>query len=270
MSLSNSHIFCIVYYLTGPWGKCQGAQCGFGGTQSRVRWCEHTEGWTASESHCDLLSMPESERTCFKICAHHADLFEWQVEEWGSCEQNNVLEDVIEPPSSRDVTCGEDSLGVQFRTVKCVEKSTTYVQRPHEDFVDSEVCRELHQEPVTSQECITPCAQDCIVTQFTVWSECTSTCGNGTQTRTREVVIPPSRGGEKCPRLSETRICDQLPSCNGVQEYIYSIKIGPWSECTTFQEDPDVTLGAQGYPLVGLQNREIWCIRNDGAEVKLR
>ena len=266
----SSHFF----YTTGEWGKCQGAGCGFGGTQSRVTWCEQIEGWTAQNSDCDLMSMPESERTCFKVCAEHAELFEWQVEAWGPCELNNARDKDSLSSTGVDQTCGEKSLGTQIRKIKCVEKSTSYVQRPHESFVSNEVCRELHPEPVISQECITPCAQDCVVTHFTPWTECTSTCGNGTQTRTRRVVVPPSRGGRKCPPLSETRVCTDIPRCNGEQKYTHSVKIGPWSECERFQpEDPEEEFGGSsgsGLPLLGMQNREVWCIQSDGAEVKFK
>ncbi|XP_072020209.1 thrombospondin type-1 domain-containing protein 7B-like [Amphiura filiformis] len=255
-------------WITGKWGKCQGDQCGYGGTQNRAMWCEHIEGWTAKSSDCDLMSVPERERTCFKVCAEHAELFEWQVEEWGPCERD-VDEIVVESPTSSDA-CGEKSLGFQYRKVKCVEKSTTYIQRPHESFISNEVCRELHPEPIISQECITPCAQDCIVTQFTPWTECTSTCGNGTQTRTRRVVLPPSRGGWQCLPLSQTRVCEDIPLCEGEQVYTYSFKIGPWGECERFEtEDPEVMIGGRGFPLIGMQNRDIWCIQSDGAEVKL-
>ncbi|XP_072049221.1 thrombospondin type-1 domain-containing protein 7A-like isoform X2 [Amphiura filiformis] len=253
-------------WMTGEWDKCQGAQCGFGGTQSRTTWCEHIEGWTARTSDCDPMSVPENESTCFKVCAEHAELFEWQIEEWGPCERDG---EQIESPTSSGA-CGETSLGKQYTKIKCVEKNTTYIQRPHESFVSNEVCLQLHPELIISQECITPCPQDCVVTEFTPWTECTNTCGNGTQIRTRRVVIPPSRGGWQCPPLNQSRVCEDTPLCEVEQAYTYSFKIGPWGECERFEtEYPEVMTWGTGFPIVGMQNRDIWCIQSDGAEVNL-
>ena len=255
-------------FLIDEWGKCQSDHCGFGGTQTRALWCEDMDGYTAQISNCDLISRPQTERTCFKVCAEHSDLFEWQVEEWGPCVRDGIE---IESPTSSD-SCGEKSLGQQHRQITCVEKSTSYVQRPHESFVSNDVCRELHPEPIITQECITPCAQNCVVTEFTPWSDCTNTCGNGTQTRTRRVVIPSSRGGWECPPLSETRVCEDIPMCDGEQVYTYSIKIGPWGVCERFEaEDPEeMTGGSGGFPLIGMQHRDVWCIQSDGEQVRMK
>lgn len=49
---------------------------------------------------------------------------------------------------------------------------------------------------------------DCIVGPFEEWSQCSASCGDGTQTRTRPVLQEPANGGEACPALTETRLCN--------------------------------------------------------------
>ena len=48
-----------------------------------------------------------------------------------------------------------------------------------------------------------PVAIDCVVSEWSAWSECIG----GYQTRTRTVITPASNGGVSCPVLSETQAC---------------------------------------------------------------
>ncbi len=48
---------------------------------------------------------------------------------------------------------------------------------------------------------------DCVVSGWSEWSACT----NGSQTRTRSILTPPSNGGAACPALSETQSCTPPP-----------------------------------------------------------
>ena len=50
---------------------------------------------------------------------------------------------------------------------------------------------------------------DCKVGEWMAWGECSATCGDGTRTRTREVVQQPEYGGTECPsNLEETATCN--------------------------------------------------------------
>ena len=55
---------------------------------------------------------------------------------------------------------------------------------------------------------------DCQVSQWKDWN-CDVTCGNGTMTRERDVVQEPLHGGDTCPELEETGICQTNP-CKGI------------------------------------------------------
>jgi hypothetical protein len=58
------------------------------------------------------------------------------------------------------------------------------------------------------QECpVDPEPIDCVVSDWSDWSECVE----GVQTRTRTVITPASGGGIECPELSESRDCENPP-----------------------------------------------------------
>ena len=52
---------------------------------------------------------------------------------------------------------------------------------------------------------------DCEVSAWGQWGTCSETCGGGTQTRTRTVVLAAKNGGEACPELEETQACNEDP-----------------------------------------------------------
>lgn len=53
---------------------------------------------------------------------------------------------------------------------------------------------------------------DCIVSQWTPWTECTEMCDTGSQTRARVIVRPPSEDGLPCPPdLAQEQQCNTLP-----------------------------------------------------------
>ena len=51
-------------------------------------------------------------------------------------------------------------------------------------------------------------ARNCRVSSWGYWSQCTKTCGSGTQTRRRYVTWYPSCGGSSCPSLVQTVSCN--------------------------------------------------------------
>jgi hypothetical protein len=63
----------------------------------------------------------------------------------------------------------------------------------------------------------------CVVSAWSTWSTCATTSPYSSN-RTRHVLIPARYGGQDCPALAESRICDPV-NCELSSEW------GPWSEC---------------------------------------
>jgi hypothetical protein len=72
------------------------------------------------------------------------------------------------------------------------------------------------------------CPVDCVVSKYGAWSECSKSCGTGSQSQSRSININVAYGGKKCPGLKSTRACNKqaCPVDCVVSKY------GAWSECS--------------------------------------
>ncbi|KAG8432280.1 hypothetical protein GDO86_016793 [Hymenochirus boettgeri] len=207
-------------WKSGSWGRCIG-DCGPSGSESRSIWCVHEDGWITHNSNCKVKDKPEIQRSCFKICDWHNELYQWEVTEWDRC----VLVPYPHQEKSRPLDCVTAQHGLQHRRVDCVQKINRSIAL-------SEICEHFTPRPPTEQACLIPCPQDCIVSEFSPWSMCSKSCERQLQHRTRSVISPPLYGGSECPNLTESRPCEFQSFCSfGNEEYTYSLKVGPWSEC---------------------------------------
>lgn len=67
---------------------------------------------------------------------------------------------------------------------------------------------------------------DCMITEWSQWSECSSTCGKAKKTRQRMIKREAANGGQKCPKkLTKTRRCP-VPKCP------MDCVLGPWTDWT--------------------------------------
>uniref|UniRef100_A0A8C9GFR8 Thrombospondin type-1 domain-containing protein 7B n=1 Tax=Piliocolobus tephrosceles TaxID=591936 RepID=A0A8C9GFR8_9PRIM len=270
----------------GPWGRCTG-DCGPGGVQSRAVWCFHVEGWTSHLSNCGESNRPPKERSCFRVCDWHSDLFQWEVSDWHHCVLLPYAQGEVKPRTAECVTAQH---GLQHRTVRCIQKL-------NRTMVANEICEHFAPQPPTEQACLIPCPRDCVVSEFLPWSNCSEGCGKKLQHRTRAVIAPPLFGGLQCPNLTESRACEAPTSCPlGEEEYTFSLKVGPWSKCRLphlkeinpsgrtvldFNSDSNerVTFKHQSYKAhhhskswaieIGYQTRQVWCTRSDGQNAML-
>ena len=69
---------------------------------------------------------------------------------------------------------------------------------------------------------------DCQVSSFGAFSSCSVTCGGGTATRTRTVLVQPSNGGAACPALTEAQACNTHPCAVDCQMSAW----GEYSDCS--------------------------------------
>lgn len=271
----------------GPWGRCTG-NCGPGGSQSRALWCFHSEGWTSHLSNCDEHSRPPKERSCFRVCDWHRDLFQWEVSDWHHCV---LAPPDLGPATPRAAACVTAQHGLQHRTVHCVQKL-------NRTMVVNEICEHFAPQPPTEQACLIPCPRDCVVSEFSPWSTCSNGCGKQLQHRTRSAIALPLYGGSQCPNLTESRACDAPISCPlGAEEYTFSLKVGPWSKCRlphlkelnlsgrtvldfSSESKELVPFRHHSYKAhhhskswdieIGFQTRQVWCTRSDGRNAVLR
>ncbi|XP_063789788.1 thrombospondin type-1 domain-containing protein 7B isoform X1 [Pseudophryne corroboree] len=273
-------------WKSGAWGQCIG-ECGPGGLQSRSVWCVHSETWVTHISNCESQDEPASQRNCFKICDWHRDLFQWEVTEWDTC--------VLVPYSNNEVKtrsteCVTAQRGLQQRQVNCVHKANRSITLV-------EICEHFTPQPPTEQACLVPCPLDCIVSEFSPWSTCSKNCGNHLQYITRSVISAPLYGGSDCPNLTEWRTCPFHSLCSfGEEEYTYSLKVGPWSECrlphvkeinlsgrtmldfgsdsgerSIFRQTGPKSLEDSGMRdlEIGYQTRQVQCMQSDGKNALL-
>ncbi|XP_040460738.1 thrombospondin type-1 domain-containing protein 7B [Falco naumanni] len=267
-------------WKTGHWGRCVG-DCGSGAVRSRAVWCTHAEGWTTYHANCDQKGKPESQKRCFKVCDWHLELFEWEVSGWDRCGLASFAGGEVGSGA-----CVTAQHGLQRRTVRCLQKLNRTV-------VANEICEHFTPQPAAEQACLVPCPRDCVVSEFSGWSECGTGCTRRLQHRTRAVIAPPLYGGAPCPNLTEARACG-TPTCPGEEEHAYSLRVGSWGECRlpypkevnlAGQTMPDLgsdsgeqsTSGLQGYKPqqragqveIGYQTRQVRCVRSDGKTAAL-
>ncbi len=56
-------------------------------------------------------------------------------------------------------------------------------------------------------------AIDCVMSEWTEWSECNKSCGKGHTIRTRMVKLEPQFGGDPCPESIQRKKC-KIRKCN--------------------------------------------------------
>ncbi|XP_061302481.1 A disintegrin and metalloproteinase with thrombospondin motifs 7 [Pezoporus flaviventris] len=167
----------------GSWTTCT-ATCGTG-VQRQVVHCVEKLSGIVEERHCDALTRPDDQQ---RPCSEEPCPARWWVGEWQKCS----------------VSCGP--AGLMKRTVLCIQSVGLDEQRAlrHAD------CQHLAKPDATA-----PCPRHVpCPSQWAVgnWSECSATCGNGTQRR--PVYCSNSTGAACDPaeRPSSETICS-LPQC---------------------------------------------------------
>src|SRR5205823_4124115 len=72
-----------------------------------------------------------------------------------------------------------------------------------------------------------PCPVNCVMDAWTNYSSCSMSCGDGTQTRTRNIVTQGSNGGQMC----DPSMLTDTASCTGINCDCVPSAWSSWSKC---------------------------------------
>uniref|UniRef100_A0A8C1ZUP2 Thrombospondin type-1 domain-containing protein 7A n=1 Tax=Cyprinus carpio TaxID=7962 RepID=A0A8C1ZUP2_CYPCA len=214
---------------------------------------------------------------------HPCTVYHWQTGPWGQCIEdtsvpsaNSSLSRTGAGVSTNEAFC---SVGMQTRKVICVRVNVGQVPpknfKLHENLSICTCCFTVFicfyrcpesLRPDTVRPCLLPCKRDCIVTPYSDWTPCPSTCQTGgavkkKQSRKRIMIQLPANGGQDCPEvLFQEKECDASSVCPG-----YRWKTHKWRRCQLVpwairQDSP----GAQETCGPGLQARAVSCKKLDG------
>uniref|UniRef100_A0A673GL56 Thrombospondin type-1 domain-containing protein 7A n=1 Tax=Sinocyclocheilus rhinocerous TaxID=307959 RepID=A0A673GL56_9TELE len=204
--------------------------CGEGFRTGKIRGGENQDE-VVDDSLCDQEEKPITVETCLLPCPAHCVTSEWS--QWTKCtvdcNEGDVRwrsRSVLRWPEgdhtfcpcyglSENAVCGR---GIKTRLLNCV--------RSDGKMVELSMCKELGpSRGKLSVPCEVGCPVNCLITEWSTWSECSHTCGSQSQmTRSRVVLQPAGEGGHPCPsQLSQTRPCPIRPC--------YSWILGDWRAC---------------------------------------
>ncbi|XP_052004347.1 thrombospondin type-1 domain-containing protein 7B-like [Xyrauchen texanus] len=252
-------------WVTDPWSVCtintvdELPACGEG-IQSRKIWCVRRGGGaqmsSVNETLCDQDEIPPQAQTCFLPCPNDCVMSQWS--QWSTCpmpcDESTMrirTRHMLRPPVA-DRECPESN-----QTESCVLNSTCFNYhynvsnwstcqlsehaicgqgtrirlldciRSDSKVVDLIVCKELDlPQPWTlAMNCVVDCPFNCILSDWTPWSECSHTCGSkGVMTRSRSVLQQAHEEGRPCAsQLFQTKPCPISPC--------YTWLLSGWSPC---------------------------------------
>jgi len=203
---------CGFLPVYGEWSLCS-TMCG-AGTQLRSAECFREDGTQADLASCGDLT---TTKTCFETSECE---YNWQYSEFGLCSNS----------------CG---FGTKSRSAECL--------RSDGSTVPNEMCLGL-AELNESCEDYSGCG---FAWNYGSWSQCSNSCGTGTQTRSADCMRSDGAvvESEQCGAKEEVSI-----SCSSVSGCTYAWETTEWSACSE-------TCGT------GTQVRDTVCKRSDGVVV---
>merc|ERR1719453_583139 len=162
---------CVVSAFSA-WGDCSTTCAAGKRTRSREVTTEPADGGAACPDPLEDITDCD-----LGPCPIDCAVSDW--EDWGSCS----------------VTCGADGSQTRSRSV--------VTEMDHA----GAACPPLLE---TRDECpgLEACPVHCVMGTWSLWGDCSVTCGAGTTTKTREITTEPSAGGNVCGTTTESMACD--------------------------------------------------------------
>ncbi|XP_056290680.1 thrombospondin type-1 domain-containing protein 7B isoform X1 [Pseudoliparis swirei] len=193
-------------------------------------------------------------------------VFHWEASAWGPCMEDGSMD--LNETSSRNET-STCAMGLQIRKVSCTKMNVGPVTNKR--------CSDSAR-PETTRPCTLPCKKDCIVTPFSEWTACPSTCvpdcvscstENATaasESRYRIIIQRSANGGQECPdTLYEERECESLPVCP-----VYSWRANKWHSCSLVPDSVRRGLSGPGEACGnGLETRGVSCVGESGESANM-
>uniref|UniRef100_A0A672IN76 Thrombospondin type-1 domain-containing protein 7A n=1 Tax=Salarias fasciatus TaxID=181472 RepID=A0A672IN76_SALFA len=259
MLMEACEVACSADCVVGPWSSW--SPCSHScatktaeGRQSRTR---------------TVLAIPGKEgKACpagpaleeWRVCNDHPCMvFHWEALAWGPCIEDSSMDLNGTGFKNETSVC---SVGLQIRKVSCIKMNSGPVI--------SKRCSDSFR-PETVRPCLLPCRKDCIVTPFSEWTACPSTCfpensTAATQSRYRMVIQRSADGGQECPdTLYEERECESHRVCP-----VYRWRTHKWHTCTLVPDS--VRRGLSGPAEAcgnGLETRGISCVGESGESANM-
>ncbi|KAM8857281.1 thrombospondin type-1 domain-containing protein 7B isoform 1-T2 [Synchiropus picturatus] len=191
----------------------------------------------------------------WRVCNNHTcNIIHWETSAWSRCMEEHLTDANATVLSNVTASC---SKGVQTRKVTCIRGNSGPVMNKR--------CPESTR-PETVRQCSPPCKKDCIVTPFSEWTACPTTCMTenataATQSRYRMIIQRAAHGGQECPdTVYEERECESHPLCP-----VYRWRIHKWHSCSVVPDSVQRGIAGSGEPCGnGLETRGVSCVGDDG------
>jgi len=232
-----------------PWSHCS-VSCGHTGVRTRIRDIVHIA--SSGGRDCDETQAEET-CTEMNLCPVHCEISEWGEWSECPCGVHGAdrtrIRNVTQEPNEVGAVCPElnqskpcpfaqcpvdclvgawASFGECSRsccaqgkneihaetgveTFSCLDPGTQTRTRPiliHPE--GGESCESLNSTRICNEQ---QCPVDCETSEWSTWGNCSTTCGPGTQQRSRAHLRGPEFGGIKCGHLSEIRACNDGNMC---------------------------------------------------------
>lgn len=226
-------VLCPVDCMFTDWSAWQSCSVSCGtGSQKRERSVQLEANNGGTPCSGDYFETQQcTEKTCPVDCAFE-DWGEWEPctsscgagvhkryrgkidAQYGGADCVGNLTDVMQCPTLPDcpVDClWEDWTAWSDCSVSCgIGALSRLRKRAHYEAHGGHVCYGTEDDVAVCE--LSPCPLDCFLEDWAPWSDCTTSCGNGTHVRSRSLTFA-AYGGKDCvdPQLQDAKSCEIAP-----------------------------------------------------------